>query len=141
MLPGLLVLLLSVVTAPQAIALTFEPLASSPSPSQSDRAVTDTTPSDLGLERAVLEGVNRLETVEHLDAGPEEIPEEILRTELILDGRSPLNGDLLSPEQYAILQQQLIQKQNGSLPVDAELQSLVFQLKLLNLLKTILPIF
>ncbi len=70
-----------------------------------------------------------------------EIPEEVLRTELILEGRSPLDGSLLSPEDYAALEQQLTQPQNGPLPVSSELRSLVFQLKLLDLLKRVLPGF
>ena len=69
----------------------------------------------------------------------EEIPEEVLRTELILEGRSPIDGSLMSPEDYAALEAELQQRQTAPLPVDSELQSLVFQLKLLNLLKSVFP--
>ncbi|WP_041555456.1 hypothetical protein [Nostoc sp. PCC 7524] len=37
----------------------------------------------------------------------EDIPEEILRTEMIIDARSPLDGKPLTPAEYAQLQEQL----------------------------------
>ncbi len=71
----------------------------------------------------------------------EDVPEEVLRTEMILEGRSPLDGSLMTPEAYALLEEALRHNQIHPLEIDSELQSLVFQLKLLNLLKTILPVF
>ncbi|WP_414528073.1 hypothetical protein [Nodularia chucula] len=38
---------------------------------------------------------------------PEDIPEEILRTQIIIDARSPLDGKPLNPAEYAELQEQL----------------------------------
>lgn len=35
---------------------------------------------------------------------PEEVPEEILRTEVILDARSPVDGKPLTPVEYAALE-------------------------------------
>ncbi|WP_017655793.1 hypothetical protein [Fortiea contorta] len=38
---------------------------------------------------------------------PEDIPEEILRTEIITEGRSPIDGKPLTAAEYAELQEQL----------------------------------
>ncbi|WP_228014548.1 hypothetical protein [Fortiea sp. LEGE XX443] len=38
---------------------------------------------------------------------PEDIPEEILRTEIIIDARSPIDGKPVSAAEYAELQAQL----------------------------------
>ncbi|MDH6060203.1 hypothetical protein NWP17_07090 [Chrysosporum bergii ANA360D] len=38
---------------------------------------------------------------------PEDVPEEILRTEIIIDGRSPVDGQPLNAAEYAELQEQL----------------------------------
>jgi hypothetical protein len=38
---------------------------------------------------------------------PDDTPEEILRTEIIIDARSPIDGKPLSPAEYAQLQTQL----------------------------------
>jgi hypothetical protein len=38
---------------------------------------------------------------------PEDIPEEILRTEIILAARSPIDGKILTPAEYAELQAQI----------------------------------
>lgn len=38
---------------------------------------------------------------------PEDAPEEILRTEIILDARSPVDGEPLTPAEYALLEEEL----------------------------------
>ncbi|MEA5581779.1 hypothetical protein VB620_10570 [Nodularia harveyana UHCC-0300] len=38
---------------------------------------------------------------------PEDIPEEILRTEIIIDARSPIDGKSLNAAEYAELQEQI----------------------------------
>jgi hypothetical protein len=38
---------------------------------------------------------------------PEDIPEEVLRAEIILDARSPLDNQPLTPAEYALLEEQL----------------------------------
>lgn len=38
---------------------------------------------------------------------PEDIPEEILRTEIILVARSPIDGKIITPAEYAELQAQI----------------------------------
>ena len=69
-------------------------------------------------------------------APAEDIPEEILRTEIIMEGRSPIDGKLLSAAQYAELQTQL---QTSPPPkLDATIREKVF---LLRLRKTLLQLF
>ncbi len=70
---------------------------------------------------------------------PEEVPEEVLREEVILQGRSPIDGSPLSPVEYAELEEELGEFPEGSVAVNPEIQSLVFQLKLLRLLKDVVP--
>lgn len=70
---------------------------------------------------------------------PEDVPEEVLREEVILQGRSPIDGSPLSPVEYAELEQELSEIPEESVAVNPEIQSLVFQLKLLRLLKDIVP--
>ena len=41
----------------------------------------------------------------------EDVPEEILRTEIIFEARSPLDGEPISPAEYAQLQAELAERQ------------------------------
>ena len=70
---------------------------------------------------------------------PDDVPEEVLREEVILQGRSPIDGSPLSPVEYAELEQELAEAPGGAVAVNPEIQSLIFQLKLLRLLKDIVP--
>ncbi len=69
---------------------------------------------------------------------PDEVPEEILRTEIITEARSPLTGELLSAEDYAILQEQLANL-NRDPQVNRELARLIFLLELRRVVRPILP--
>ncbi len=67
-----------------------------------------------------------------------EIPEEILRTEIITAARSPLTGKPLSAADYAQLQAQLAAPAGNTL-VSEDLRYLVFLLQLRQSVKPILP--
>jgi hypothetical protein len=70
----------------------------------------------------------------------EEIPEEVLRGEILLDGRSPLTGERLSATEYAEMQSDL-EKTNAVTPqVAPKLRNLVGLIKLRKFIKTVLPI-
>jgi type VI protein secretion system component VasK len=71
---------------------------------------------------------------------PEDIPEEVLRTEIITEARSPIDGKPLTAAQYAELQAQLAQSPYP-LQLDPKVGHLVFELKLLKLLRTFVPFF
>ncbi|MGK7955316.1 MAG: hypothetical protein AB4063_08650 [Crocosphaera sp.] len=70
---------------------------------------------------------------------PEDIPEEILRTEIITEGRSPMDGEPLTAAEYAQIQEKL-----GESPyppeIDSRLQNLIFLLKIRKMLKTFVPL-
>ncbi|NEQ43134.1 MAG: glutathione S-transferase [Leptolyngbya sp. SIOISBB] len=68
---------------------------------------------------------------------PEDMPEERLRTEIILEARSPLNGEPLSPAEYEELQAQLV---DYPAPVlDSQIREIVFLLQLRRVLRPIVP--
>ena len=71
---------------------------------------------------------------------PAEIPEEILRTEIITEARSPLTGKPLSAVDYAQLQAELAAPAGGNLLND-DLRRLLFLLQLRHAVKPILPFF
>ncbi len=68
----------------------------------------------------------------------EDIPEEILRTEIITAARSPLTGEPLTAAEYAQLQASLAAPA-GSTLVNPELRYLVFLLQLRRSVGPILP--
>jgi hypothetical protein len=69
-----------------------------------------------------------------------EIPEEILRQEMILDARSPLDGKPLTATEYAELQVEIDRLNEPTPTVSPKLQQLVLLVKLRKFLKTVLPI-
>lgn len=69
---------------------------------------------------------------------PEDIPEEILRTEIITEGRSPLNGEPLNATAYAQLQEELATSENPP-AVSPKLKELIFLLNIRKFFKTITP--
>ncbi len=68
-----------------------------------------------------------------------DLPEEILSTEIILEGRSNLDNEPLTVSEY-ILQAQ--KEDNSIFPpdVDSKLKHQIFLLKILKMLKTFSPI-
>jgi hypothetical protein len=68
----------------------------------------------------------------------EDIPEEILRTEIILEGRSLLDSQPLSAAEYAQLQAELAKR--GFPPeISPKIRELIFLLNLRHFFKTIVP--
>ncbi len=68
---------------------------------------------------------------------PEEVPEERLRTEIILDARSPINGEPLSPAEYEQLQAELVDYPAPTL--NSQIREAVFLLQLRRVLRPIIP--
>ncbi|MEA5597276.1 hypothetical protein [Rivularia sp. UHCC 0363] len=67
-----------------------------------------------------------------------DIPEEILRTEVIIEARSPIDGKSLTPAEYAQLQDQL--KTRPYPPkLSPKVRETVFLLRLRKILKTFFP--
>ena len=69
---------------------------------------------------------------------PEDIPEEILRTEIIFEARSPLNGEPLTAAEYAELQAQL-QAPNEAPLLNTDIRYLIFLLQLRRTVSPIVP--
>ena len=71
---------------------------------------------------------------------PEDLPEEVLRTEIILEGRSPVDGKPLSAREYEQLTAELAQRAIAP-KVDTDIQELIFLLQIRKLFKTIIPFY
>ncbi|MDJ0533020.1 MAG: hypothetical protein QNJ70_11085 [Xenococcaceae cyanobacterium MO_207.B15] len=71
---------------------------------------------------------------------PEDIPEEVLRTEIIWEGRSPITGKSLNATEYAEIQARL-KESRFSPQVSSEIQELIFLLQLRKLFKTLIPFY
>ncbi len=69
---------------------------------------------------------------------PEDVPEEVLRTEIITRARSPIDGKPLTAAEYAQLKAQL---QESAVPpqVNPKIRQLIFLLRLRKLFRTIAP--
>ncbi len=68
---------------------------------------------------------------------PEDTPEEILRTEIILDARSPIDGEPLTAAEYAILQDYLSQYPEPE--IAPELRQLIRLLYLRRAIRSVFP--
>lgn len=68
-----------------------------------------------------------------------DLPEEVLATEIIVEGRSDLDNRSLSASDYAWQEEQ---QENSIYPptVDSQLQHNLFLLRILKMLRTIVPI-
>ena len=70
---------------------------------------------------------------------PEDTPEEVLRTEIITEARSPLDGKPLTAAEYAELKAQLEGRQPPDPQVNPKLRELIFLLQLRHQIRQILP--
>lgn len=69
---------------------------------------------------------------------PEDIPEEVLRTEIILEARSPVDGKPLTAAQYAELQS-FLQTRRTPPELNTKVRDTVFLLRLRQTLRTFFP--
>ncbi|WP_204103333.1 MULTISPECIES: hypothetical protein [Spirulina sp. CCY15215] len=69
---------------------------------------------------------------------PEDIPEEVLRNEIILEARSPLDGELLTAAEYAELEEKLSQPQ-AFIDLDPNLEQLILLLHIRKTINTLIP--
>ncbi len=69
---------------------------------------------------------------------PEDLPEEVLRTEIITEGRSPVDGEPLSATEYAELQEALAKNPNPA-QLSPKIRHLVFLLQMRKFLRTVAP--
>lgn len=70
---------------------------------------------------------------------PEDTPEEILRTEIILEARSPVDGKPLTASEYVELQEDLAEPEHPP-TLNAETQHLIFLIQIRKVLNIISPV-
>jgi hypothetical protein len=71
---------------------------------------------------------------------PEDVPEEILRTEIIFVGRSPVDGKPLSTSEYEELQARLRESRFAP-KINKDIQQTIFLLQIRKLIQTIIPFY
>lgn len=69
---------------------------------------------------------------------PEDTPEEVLRAEIILDARSPIDGESLTAAEYAELQAMLAESEFPP-TISSDIQQLIFLLRVRRMLRTLIP--
>lgn len=69
----------------------------------------------------------------------DDIPEEILATQIITEARSPIDNKPLTATEYALLQEKI---RTSSFPpqINSELRQKIFLLQILKMIRTISPI-
>lgn len=72
---------------------------------------------------------------------PEDEPEERLRTEIILEARSPLNGEPMTAAEYAELEAKLEAESRNIGIVSQDVRRLIGLLRLRKAIRSILPFF
>ncbi|WP_204141497.1 hypothetical protein [Halomicronema sp. CCY15110] len=68
---------------------------------------------------------------------PEEMPEERMRTEIILEARSPIDGTPLTPAEYEDLQAAIVDYPAPTL--DPQIREIVFLLQIRRVLRPVIP--
>lgn len=68
----------------------------------------------------------------------EDVPEEVLRTEIITEARSPIDGKPLTAAEYAQLKAQLAER-STPVEINPKFRQLIFLLNLRHLFRTIIP--
>jgi hypothetical protein len=68
----------------------------------------------------------------------EDVPEEVLRTEIITEARSPIDGKSLTAAEYAQLQAELAQPSTPP-KLSPKIRRLIFLLRVRRLLRTVAP--
>ena len=69
---------------------------------------------------------------------PEDVPEEVLRTEIIIEARSPIDGKPLTAAEYAQLKAELSEPSTPP-ELNPKIRQLIFLLRLRQLFQTVTP--
>jgi hypothetical protein len=70
---------------------------------------------------------------------PEDLPEEVLRTEVITEARSPVDGQPMTAAEYAELEEMLQQQPELYGTVSQDLRSLIHLLRIRRAVRTFIP--
>lgn len=101
----------------------------------------------VGICPAIAEPLSQGDRVSQIDSPANslaDIPEEVLRTEIYTEARSPVDGKLLSAAEYIELDESLQATVNNIPPrllVSERLQKLIDLLKLRRLIRQVIPFF
>ena len=71
---------------------------------------------------------------------PDDIPEEVLRTEIIIEARSPIDGTPLTAVEYDQLKEELATSPYPP-EINPKIRTIIFLLQIRKFLKTVIPIF
>lgn len=71
---------------------------------------------------------------------PDDTPEEVLRTQIILEGRSPINNQPLNAEQYVQQEHQIHTALNQPPELSPQVQQVIFLLKIRRAVRLFIPI-
>lgn len=69
----------------------------------------------------------------------DDVPEEVLRTEIITEARSPLNGEPLTATEYAELQEELQRDPELVDTLDPQIRRVIFLLQIRRTLRRVIP--
>lgn len=69
---------------------------------------------------------------------PEDIPEEVLRTEIITEARSPIDGQPLTAAEYAQIEAEIAESPYPP-ELNSEIRQLIFLLNIRKLFTTFIP--
>lgn len=133
----------------QVLTPAAPPEAAPPEAAADDMAIDDMAESISPLTEPLTEPATEPAAIEPVAIEPadiepatepaaEDIPEEILRTEIITEARSPLTGEPVSAAEYAQLQDELVGPAGGTL-TNQNLRRLFFLLEIRRAIKPILP--
>ncbi|MGG6297481.1 hypothetical protein ACQ4M4_24055 [Leptolyngbya sp. AN02str] len=95
-------------------------------------------------QQAALAGLSSLAALgaiapSHALPPPEDIPEEVLRTQIILEGRSPIDGEALTAQEYAEQQAAIQVVLNAPGELSPEVREVIFLLSLRKGLRIFFP--
>ena len=102
-----------------------------------ERPIEEIPVEEIPVEERPAAETPAAETLEGLPLS-EEIPEEILRTEIITGARSPITGEPMTAADYAQLQAELDEPAGNPL-VSSDIRYLVFLLQVRRAVRPILP--
>lgn len=69
----------------------------------------------------------------------EDTPEEVLRTEIITEARSPVDGEVLTAAQYAELEERLQRDPELYNSISPEIRNIIFLLQVRRAVRTVAP--
>lgn len=130
----------SIVAATIAVTIGGMPIASSAQSQIGSNRPSDMPPETLEIEPVGPSATDVMEGAFESDLDGE-IPEEILRTEIITAARSPLTGEPLTPAEYAQLLDELERKPATEASVSENIRYIVLLLQIRRAIQPIVPFF